>query len=583
MPSITSWTQLIPRSRDAEMVGTLSARILDPLWLLTRQWQVGEFQAEDAGTPVVARVRATHAEFSRVHLGEIPPNTMVQADPYQPAAAPLETILERRPMRATETTDLQMLTFSVDAGLHFLRMLDQQPVSQNYRARFIARFPLQSLPTAAAGDAAVRFGQTMLGRALDARRLAAAIRDNGGGHLAADAMLGIAAGDRAEVERTATDWLAWYDTVFSEPDRAAEGWDPARMEYSVSIAARLSAEPTDEFTFTASEIDDGRLDWASFDFNDEINMATAADRAFTDLVETTVPAPITFRGMPASRFWEMEDARIAYGLLPAGPTDLIQLMMIEYASSYGDDWFVVPLTLPIGSITRINSLVVIDTFGIKRLLQPIGSPSTSPANFSMWSPDFRRRAGQDAPGRPLSNVFFLPPTLATVLDGAVLEDVAFMRDEMANLAWAIERQVESPIEHALQRRELEDGSPIVTAPTTIPRYVLSTSVPEDWIPLVPVELQTTGGAIISRLKRGAVLQPDGSKKIHVAEGKVLNAGRSLVIYDEEVPREGMHITLRRRSARWIDGSTYVWTAFRRNTGRGEASSGLQFDSVIETQ
>ena len=43
---------------------------------------------------------------------------------------------------------------------------------------------------------------------------------------------------------------------------------------------------------------------------------------------------------------------IAYGLMPVGPTDLAQLMMIEYASSYGNDWFVVPLTLPVGSLTR---------------------------------------------------------------------------------------------------------------------------------------------------------------------------------------------------------------------------------------
>lgn len=76
--------------------------------------------------------------------------------------------------------------------------------------------------------------------------------------------------------------------------------------------------------------------------------------------------------MPGEPFCEMENARIAYGLLPAGPTDLVQLMMVEYVSSYGDDWFVVPLTLPVGSITRINSLVVFDTFGVKSLLQPLG-------------------------------------------------------------------------------------------------------------------------------------------------------------------------------------------------------------------
>ena len=61
----------------------------------------------------------------------------------------------------------------------------------------------------------------------------------------------------------------------------------------------------------------------------------------------------------------MEDARIDYGLVPVGPTDLAQLLMIEYASSYGNDWFVVPFTLPVGSLTRVDSLVVTDTFGVR--------------------------------------------------------------------------------------------------------------------------------------------------------------------------------------------------------------------------
>jgi hypothetical protein len=37
---------LEPRSRDAEMRTTLQARVYDPLWLLARQWQLGEFQGK---------------------------------------------------------------------------------------------------------------------------------------------------------------------------------------------------------------------------------------------------------------------------------------------------------------------------------------------------------------------------------------------------------------------------------------------------------------------------------------------------------------------------------------------------------
>src|SRR4030095_1008663 len=100
------------------------------------------------------------------------------------------------------------------------------------------------------------------------------------------------------------------------------------------------------------------IDWSSFDVESRISLTTASDRNVTSLVEAVIPAPISFPGSPAPRFWEMEDARIAYGLVPVGPTDLAHLLMIEYASAYGNDWFVLLLTLPVGSVTRVDSLVV---------------------------------------------------------------------------------------------------------------------------------------------------------------------------------------------------------------------------------
>src|SRR5258708_20185852 len=118
----------------------------------------------------------------------------------------------------------------------------------------------------------------------------------------------------------------------------------------------MSGRPNDEVRLSVSEFDDGRFEWNAFDLNAEVNMGTDTDRAFTPLTETTVPAPVMFRGSPAPRFWEMEDALLAYGLVPVGPTDLAQLMMIEYASGYGNDWFVVPLPVPVRSGTAVNSL-----------------------------------------------------------------------------------------------------------------------------------------------------------------------------------------------------------------------------------
>jgi hypothetical protein len=279
--------------------------------------------------------------------------------------------------------------------------------------------------------------------------------------------------------------------------------------------------------------------------------------------------------------------------MPVGPTDLAQLLMIEYASSYGNDWFVVPLSLPVGSLTAVSSLVVTDSFGVRSLLRPLGDSALPAANWSMYQLAHLRRSGAEPLAKPASNLFLLPPSLARCLESPAVEDVLFMRDEMANVAWAIERTLESPIEQAVPRTDTtprqDSASDSGAQPPadSLPRYLLSTTVPDHWIPLLPVQLgeppdKQPPDKIVSRLRRGAVLQPDGSQKVHHAQGRILNKDARLLMFDEEVPREGIHVARHYQLARWIDGSTWVWMALRKEVGRGEGSSGLRFDSV-ETQ
>ena len=79
MASITSWSRIEPRTSGTNIDVGYAARVHDPLWLLARQWQVGEFQGEDAGTPIVARWRARVKPMTRFHAGPIPINTRLDA------------------------------------------------------------------------------------------------------------------------------------------------------------------------------------------------------------------------------------------------------------------------------------------------------------------------------------------------------------------------------------------------------------------------------------------------------------------------------------------------------------------------
>ena len=63
MSSITCWNRLEPRSKSYSIEEGLAAKIRDPLWMLARQWQFGEFHGEDAGSPAHVEISATTTEM----------------------------------------------------------------------------------------------------------------------------------------------------------------------------------------------------------------------------------------------------------------------------------------------------------------------------------------------------------------------------------------------------------------------------------------------------------------------------------------------------------------------------------------
>ena len=64
MPSATFWNRIEPSPRASQVEPQLRAAIRDPLWLLARQWQMGEFAGEDAGSPAYMTVRARRSSIT---------------------------------------------------------------------------------------------------------------------------------------------------------------------------------------------------------------------------------------------------------------------------------------------------------------------------------------------------------------------------------------------------------------------------------------------------------------------------------------------------------------------------------------
>jgi hypothetical protein len=245
--------------------------------------------------------------------------------------------------------------------------------------------------------------------------------------------------------------------------------------------------------------------------------------------------------------------------------------LLEFELVYANDFFAVPLQLPVGSLCRIASLEVADTFGMRLQIGPAARGANRPG-ASRWSMFTLAEHDPGKPATDVSDLFFLPPVANQIITSEPVEDVLMLRDEMANLAWAVERRYEAETGAAVERvEEMTRTMPEQPAAGQDAKlaYTLGTTVPPYWFPLVPET--PTPGELRLRLEqmayRDASFQP---------RGRFLFLG-SPSIPDADVPREGTRLLRDYALTRWTNGATFLWARCVTRIGRGEGSSGLRFD------
>ncbi len=524
----------------------LAARVYDPLWLLGRQWQFGEFRHENAASPAWVEVG------TEVHrLDEWRSLATDSFTAFDPAQAPLERLVEEHGGGATPRLRLE-------GGLRWRRLL---PHSDDLAA-FTARCPF---------PAASRRGDELVRRRLpDGSALAGCL-----GRLADPATrtaeldaLGPLRSTAEQLTALAQEWLDWFQALVpAVVPESEDAWDEHRLEHS--FALRSTGLPSVELR--ATEYAGGRLDWSSVDAH---AVADAGDGEPLRIDRRGVPAPARFGGMPAARFWEMEDARFDPGSIDAAPIDLGRLMLVGYATVYGNDWFVVPLRVPVASLTRVARFDVRDVFGRVSSLTQVDADVDGWNLFGLTAADQPLEPDQE---RPTSPWFFLAPSLPASLESEPMDSVLLVRDEMANVAWAVEAVVADDAGRP-RDRFAEWAARAIPEPvqSDFPLYRVASEVPGHWYPLLPEQLADQESVRLrlvplTRLRDGVVTetQPVGA----------LLSGPDRWLHEEEVPRSGVQVIRTWQHARWHDGSRHLWQARRKATGSGEGSSGLRWDQV----
>jgi hypothetical protein len=512
MSSITIWNRVEPRARSQDMKAGLEARVHDPLWLLARQWQVGEFAGRDAGSPVTVEIKSTATVFNRYTTGAEP------ARPYD-GRVPLEALVEREAVRPKQAAgDLRQ---AAEAGLQFFRMLDAANLSR-LRPAYLRQYPLPP----GADTESQTLSAIVSGRAIDGVKLHADLV-RAGSALPAQPVLD--APDQAPVLAIAKAWRRWYESLFSEP-AGADSWSPNRMEYGFALGSTSGSTQC-----VAREYDGGTADWYTFDRSS----ATPVDGSTPPAAVTrsAMAAPVTFRGMPARRFWEMEDAAVDIGALSAAAEDIGRLLLREFALIYGNDWFQIPLAVPVGSEVTVNSLTVADTFGLTTTIPHYTDVDGAAGGWRMFAlaTDKLDAAAASA------HLLVVTPGAVAPSDGGVIEDVLLLRDELANMVWGVERTAVgaagAPVDRALAWKTAAPSvaPPVVGAPLA---FRLGSSVPDYWIPFLPVAVAS--GPV--QMRRGRMPTATSGPM-----GRLLGYP-GLTIFLEELPREGVHLERRYRAA-----------------------------------
>ena len=313
-----------------------------------------------------------------------------------------------------------------------------------------------------------------------------------------------------------------------------------------------------------------------------------------------LPTEVQFPGAPAARWWEFEDRRVDFGQVTGAPSDWGRMLLQEFMFLYQNDWFSVPFSVPVGSVSAIESVLVTDVFGRTYRVQPAGAGQLKETHdetiyidndYNRW-----RLFGQTDvvhTGPAAAPRLYVPATAQNSLQSRPSEQVSFRREEATNLVWAVESIVPDGFAGGLDgataaaqlTQALTGLAPAVVLDSAVTdvtayTYQLTSTVPENWFPFVSLAADARGPLA---LEQGALARPlPGFTNTVVAPRTALlqlHAGVPYRLFEHELPPAGMRVEGLCYRARWYGGRTVSWFGRRRGVAQVSGSSGLVFDQL----
>ncbi|MEJ1240281.1 hypothetical protein WBG78_19220 [Chryseolinea sp. T2] len=594
--SVIMWNRLESSLRNENQLdNALRFEIRDALWMLTRQWQFGEFEGEDAGTAAFANITSEQSQVSGIG------SSSGQMRSFDVTSVPFEKEIEHEAFLPDVATRLEM-------GRHFERILMKRlpaatastvitQLRNSTRLQFTRDLPADDARITKFQLASYYSDQENLllidslssGKAIDGYLLIRAITSGN----AASSFL---SQSNDQVNKAGTEFVEWYNRVYGQQANG-NSWHPQHMEYQPQLAfIDESGQP--KVVAQEEYFGDG-FEWHGFQAkpasNPPMPATNIADKR-TANTSTVIPSGVRFRGMPSVRLWEMEDATVDFGDIKSSSTELNKMIFAEFGLVYGNDWLTAPVQFRGGNMCRINSIVVTDTFGQETHMQEI----TPDNDFAFFQTPLTKVSG--------SRWLFLANTSSFISEGPPVEKVTFMRDEMANMVWGVEEIVMSPYGggrdgESLAKKTTEFVKSLSNQ-TVVPNngapavegwiYKAGTLMAENRIPFIAMSVADQSPAFSKRivvLQRAAIprvgddfapvrIRPRTTLLGHMGKNDARRP-EPLFLFEEEVPRSGMALSLVWKRVRGLNGQTHTWLARKKSLGVGEIDGNFKFDFVTK--
>lgn len=612
-------TRIEGRTRDIDPTEAMRLRVHDPLWMLARQWQMGEFRGNNTGTAMSVRCSVKYNNCS---------------------SGPIEPLTERINPRMDFLARIESAVYLLDLMKSTKR--DKAFVKQMI-AFLVEKYPIdwEAVDTLVLPSAVTRDEEKGLNKHLKsyARAYRGKIFD---GEAVYKAMKNSTSNPMKGMEKAVMDkFIKWFEGKYKPAPSTNSHWQAEDLSYTVETVVAGKSYKGDRYQ-------GGRLSWYTFDYDDAPVKSQPGNRVIMGDPETMInkipkevlslPTPATFAAAPNKRLWQMEDRKVFMGNSVEEPSEANSVVM-RYATMYSNDWMLFPLATQIGTYITVEKIEVVDTFGQRFVIDGTcraGNKEKLGEREEQWQVFTNSTIGNRK--STLVNGLFYAPQLAATVEGKPVEEVKILRDEIANMVWGVETVVPDGCGgtldanlYATRLKTIVDernkaGEP-VREPDTItfgqndgpevekgdaekaPKakfsYQLQSSVPFNWIPFVPQRLKTEdakqspffldGREIV--LRRGKMpcyihdgeeyglhaVRPQGSimrpqlKFVKNGGGNALE--EPMVIHEEAVQATGIRLTKNYQRARWIGGQTYQWLGIYKRQAKTEASSGLVFDTL----